>query len=43
VLYVNPGSAGPRRFRLPLSVGLMQIVGAEVSVRIVELECLPTA
>lgn len=28
VLYVNPGSAGPRRFRLPVSVGFLEIVGA---------------
>lgn len=25
VLYVNPGSAGPRRFRLPISVGFLEI------------------
>jgi putative phosphoesterase len=25
VLYVNPGSAGPRRFSLPISVGIMQL------------------
>jgi putative phosphoesterase len=24
VLYFNPGSAGPRRFRLPVSVGIME-------------------
>ena len=40
VLYVNPGSAGPVRFRLPVSVALMQITGQEVSARIVELESL---
>lgn len=43
VLYVNPGSAGPVRFHLPVSVALMQIVGREVSVRIVELESMRTA
>ena len=43
VLYVNPGSAGPVRFHLPVSVALMQIVGREVNVRIVELESLRTA
>lgn len=26
VLYFNPGSAGPRRFKLPISVGKIQIV-----------------
>jgi uncharacterized protein len=25
VLFVNPGSAGPRRFRLPVAVGLLEI------------------
>ena len=43
VLYVNPGSAGPRRFSLPISVAVMQIVGHDVNVRIVELESLRTA
>ena len=38
VLYVNPGSAGPVRFRLPVSLALMQVAGREVSARIVELE-----
>ncbi|CAB3766253.1 metallophosphoesterase family protein [Paraburkholderia solisilvae] len=30
VLYVNPGSAGPRRFKLPISAGLLLIDGAQV-------------
>jgi putative phosphoesterase len=30
VLYVNPGSAGPRRFTLPISVGELRIDGASV-------------
>jgi len=25
VLYFNPGSAGPRRFSLPISIGRLQI------------------
>jgi putative phosphoesterase len=37
ILYVNPGSAGPRRFKLPISVGELMIVGSDVSARIVEL------
>jgi putative phosphoesterase len=37
VLYVNPGSAGPRRFRLPISVGELTIAGASVSARTVEI------
>jgi putative phosphoesterase len=37
VLYVNPGSAGPRRFKLPISVGELIVEGATVSARLVEL------
>jgi putative phosphoesterase len=36
VLYLNPGSAGPRRFDLPVTVALVT-VGAGVEARIVEL------
>jgi predicted phosphodiesterase len=38
VLYVNPGSAGPRRFTLPVSVGEL-LVGADgsVSARTIDL------
>ncbi|NML96888.1 metallophosphoesterase family protein [Paraburkholderia sp. RP-4-7] len=31
VLFVNPGSAGPRRFKLPISAGLLIIEGAHAS------------
>ena len=37
VLYVNPGSAGPRRFKLPVSVAELSIANGEVSARLVEL------
>ncbi len=37
VLYVNPGSAGPRRFKLPIAVAELLITGASVQARIVEL------
>ena len=37
VLYVNPGSAGPRRFTLPIAVGELKIAGASVRARIKEL------
>lgn len=37
VLYVNPGSAGPRRFKLPIAVAEIVIVGASITSRIVEL------
>jgi uncharacterized protein len=38
VLYVNPGSAGPRRFKLPISVGELLITDGSVSARNVILE-----
>ena len=41
VLYVNPGSAGPRRFKLPIAVGELVIEGHSVSARIVELLAKP--
>ena len=39
LLYVNSGSAGPRRFKLPIAVGELVVAGAEVTPRIVELQC----
>ena len=38
VLYVNPGSAGPRRFTLPVSLARLQVVGEKVEASIIELE-----
>jgi len=37
VLYVNPGSAGPRRFRLPIAVAELRIAGIDVRARLVEI------
>ena len=37
VLRVNPGSAGPRRFKLPVTVGLLEIVDGRVSAAIIPL------
>ena len=37
VLYVNPGSAGPRRFTLPMAVGELKIERGAVRARIKEL------
>jgi diamine N-acetyltransferase len=37
VLYVNPGSAGPRRFTLPVSVGQLAIEPGRVTARLREL------
>jgi putative phosphoesterase len=38
VLYVNPGSAGPRRFSLPISAGRLLVDGDKVSVDLMEME-----
>jgi len=38
VLYFNPGSAGPRRFKLPISVGRLEITGGKL-----HAEILPVA
>ena len=37
ILFVNPGSAGPRRFKLPIAVGELLIEGDRVEARIIEL------
>ncbi|AVQ81473.1 MULTISPECIES: metallophosphoesterase family protein [unclassified Variovorax] len=37
VLYVNPGSAGPRRFKLPIAVAELRIDGGAVTARIHEI------
>jgi hypothetical protein len=37
VLFVNPGSAGPRRFKLPISVGTLEIDGGAIRAQIHEL------
>jgi len=37
ILYVNPGSAGPRRFRLPIARGELIISGGRVEARIIPL------
>ena len=42
VLFVNPGSAGPRRFRLPISAGELTFDAGRVSARIVEFAGSPT-
>lgn len=38
VLYVNPGSAGRRRFSLPLSVGRLLVEAGNVSAELIEIE-----
>jgi putative phosphoesterase len=37
VLFVNPGSAGPRRFKLPICVGKLLVQGETVDAEIIEL------
>ena len=37
VLYFNPGSAGPRRFKLPLSIGKLIVEGGVVRGELLEL------
>jgi putative phosphoesterase len=38
VLYINPGSAGPRRFRLPVTVARLDLAVTPFEVRFVELK-----
>jgi uncharacterized protein len=37
VLYVNPGSAGPRRFSLPVSIARLKVKGDTVSAKVIEI------
>ena len=37
VLYFNPGSAGPRRFKLPTSVGILEMQDRGIEPRIVNI------
>jgi putative phosphoesterase len=38
VLYLNPGSAGPRRFRLPVSVGRLNVSARALGAKILTLD-----
>jgi uncharacterized protein len=38
VLYFNPGSAGPRRFKLPITVGRLEISGGRLAATVLSLE-----
>ncbi|WP_137174338.1 metallophosphoesterase family protein [Massilia sp. HP4] len=40
VLYVNPGAAGRRRFKLPVSVGELLVEDSRVDVRLVTLDVI---
>jgi uncharacterized protein len=37
VLFLNPGSAGPRRFSLPRAAGLLEVQGRRVEARLFDL------
>ena len=37
VLYLNPGSAGPRRFKLPVTVAELTVRGQQINARIIHL------
>ena len=38
VLLFNPGSAGPRRFRLPISVGRLKVKNGKIEPELIELK-----
>jgi uncharacterized protein len=38
VLYLNPGSAGPRRFKLPIAVARLEVDAARLDAEIVQLD-----
>jgi putative phosphoesterase len=37
VLFLNPGAAGPRRFKLPITIGRVRVVDAALRAEIVEI------
>ena len=37
VLYFNPGSAGPRRFKLPVTIGRLTLEGGTVRAEMVKI------
>ncbi len=37
ILFLNPGSAGPRRFNLPISMGILNIDKEKVNANLIEL------
>jgi putative phosphoesterase len=38
VLFLNPGSAGPRRFKLPVALARLRIKGSSITTRITKLK-----
>jgi putative phosphoesterase len=43
VLFLNPGSAGPRRFRLPISLAIVTVDGGGLAHQMIELAAGPGA
>jgi len=41
VLYLNPGSAGPRRFRLPVTLAVLMVSARRLDPQIIELPVAP--
>ena len=39
MLFLNPGSAGPRRFKLPVAIARVRVSGQRLEPEIVELTC----
>jgi len=38
IMFLNPGSAGPRRFRLPVSVAVIEVTGMKLRPQLIELQ-----
>lgn len=38
VLYLNPGSAGPRRFSLPISIGMLEVASGGLTANLIALQ-----
>ena len=38
VLYLNPGSAGPRRFKLPVALARLRVRAGEADAELIELD-----
>ncbi len=41
VLFFNPGSAGPRRFHLPVSIGILEISDGNLRQQLINMEIRP--
>ena len=41
VLFLNPGSAGARRFHLPVSIGVLEINARKIQAHLIKLEVQP--